>query len=340
VLRHEISGVQYLRGFAAMSVVVYHLSLQYNWLDSKSIELKTLQSGVDIFFVISGYIMFYSTDGGTNLPPVEFFKRRLVRILPLYWLVTLTMIVVLLLAPQLVKQSMLRFWHAVASLAFVPMLNPATKTNYSPLVAPGWTLNFEMLFYAIFAIGMAFNSRSPTKMIAIVISPIVILSTIGLALQPNGVLGVYTNPIMLEFAFGMLIAYATSNQKPRQAPLMYLALGILLAALFLLPMPENSLRSFQFGILASFIVTIAVLVKWPRLTLPLLVGDASYSIYLTHFFVLSALAQLWKRFGLAANPIYALSFYLVGIFTTVAVGILCFQLIERPMTTRGKRLLR
>jgi hypothetical protein len=81
--RLEITGVQYLRGFAAMSVVVFHLSFQLFWLRPTLQPLTTLQSGVDLFFVISGYIMFYSTSGGCDLSPVEFIKRRLVRIVPL-----------------------------------------------------------------------------------------------------------------------------------------------------------------------------------------------------------------------------------------------------------------
>ncbi len=98
--RKDLQGIQYLRGLAAMMVVVYHLSLQLNSINGAR-EFQTLQSGVDIFFVISGFIMMYSTSGGTKITASEFLRRRLVRVAPLYWAATIFIVAMLLFAPQI-----------------------------------------------------------------------------------------------------------------------------------------------------------------------------------------------------------------------------------------------
>jgi hypothetical protein len=136
-LNREIEGVQILRGVAAMSVVVFHLAWQLQRIGSSDGGLSTLASGVDLFFVISGYIMVHSTAGGTNLSAREFIERRLIRIAPLYWFATAAAVVFLLLAPQFVRQTVLSSPHVIASFLFFPALHPSAPTEYAPLVYGG-----------------------------------------------------------------------------------------------------------------------------------------------------------------------------------------------------------
>src|SRR5258708_6315545 len=103
-----------------MSVVFYHLSMQLRWMGASNVTLSTLAAGVDLFFIISGFIMVYSTDGGTNVSPFKFLERRLIRIVPLYWIATAFAVVVLLSAPHLARQTVLALPHILASFAFLP----------------------------------------------------------------------------------------------------------------------------------------------------------------------------------------------------------------------------
>lgn len=336
--RNDIIGIQYLRGVAAMLVVIFHLSMQMEWMNPATTVLKTFQSGVDLFFVISGYIMFQSTRGGTALDAFEFFKRRLIRIVPLYWLATLGMVGVLLIAPQFVKQAVLSMPHAVASLAFFPAPNPAAAGHYGPLVTVGWTLNYEMLFYALFAVAIAAGKKRPERVLLLTAAPIVALSFAGIIFRPEGIIGVYTNPVMLEFVFGMILGATLSVPRTRSAIILAL-IPMMLLLMLVPPMGDGFYRAFRFGILAVLIVAASVLAPWPRSSLLRLLGDASYSVYISHFFVLSAFAQAWRRLGFSTDTTLSIfSFYLAGFVICAIVGVLCWRIVENPISERLRHL--
>lgn len=327
----EVKGVQYLRGIAAMSVVLYHLSMQLHWIEASNFTLDTLAAGVDIFFVISGFIMVYATGGGTTISASEFLKRRLFRIVPLYWLATAFAVVILLLAPQFARQTILAFPHVLLSLAFLPALHPSAPTIYAPLIYVGWTLNYEMLFYALFAAAIAFGRQSPGRVVAIASTPILILSAIGFIVFPRGLLGFYTNSIMLEFVFGMCLALVLVS-VPKSKWYAWLA-AVALVMLFALPAATDYDRSVRYGLIASIVVGSSIVAVWRSIRSLELIGDASYSIYLSHFFVLSAFAQLWLHtFGKPVSLISFSSFYVAGAASAVIAGILCWLLVEKPIT--------
>jgi exopolysaccharide production protein ExoZ len=341
VLKHrpEISAIQYLRAIAAMSVVIFHLSWQLYWLRPTIQALTTLQSGVDLFFVISGYIMFYSTSGGSSLGPGEFFKRRLIRIVPLYWVATLAMIAVLFLAPHLVKQSVFKVDHAIASLMFFPMINPADRFSYAPLVWVGWTLNYEMLFYVFFALGIALGRRRPWQVFIVSALPIFALVSSGYIFTPEGLMKFYTDPIILEFVFGMLVAAIVTRERSPKASWIFIPLFLLFAALYCAPAGLQDYRFARFGTLSAFIILAALRAPWPRVALLRLIGDASYSIYIIHFFVLSAFSQAWRWLGLETSATEIIAFYFLGIVLTVISGVLCWQYIETPLSGIVQRAL-
>jgi len=336
--RTEIVGIQYLRGVAALFVVVFHISLQLNLLAGLP-TLSTLVSGVDLFFVISGFVMVYSTRMGHKSSSSDFILKRFIRIAPLYWAATLFMITVMIVTPQLVKSSKLTLSFALASIALVAHEIPATPKLYGALVAPGWTLELEMIFYLLFAAGLGLGRRG-WPVILVSFAAIALLSTIGLAWRPAGAVGFYTNPIMLEFCYGMLIGalfLQPTFHIGEESALLLFGLG---ALLLLYPHPSNdlTLRCFWFGLPALMIVASALFVPFPEWRFLHLVGDASYSIYLSHFFVLSALAQAWKKLHLL-HGIGPAALYPVALLTCIAVGWGCWRLVELPLTRATRRLL-
>jgi exopolysaccharide production protein ExoZ len=234
--------------------------MQLYWMAASSVTFSTLAAGVDLFFVISGFIMVYSTGGGTTVSAFEFLERRLIRIVPLYWLATGLAVVVLLLAPQLARQTVLTFPHVLASIAFFPALHPSAPTIYAPLVYVGWTLNYEMLFYALFATGIGFGRLSPGRVVAIASTPILTLSAIGFIFFPRGLLGFYANPIMLEFVFGMCLALVLVN-VPKSKFYTWLCV-VALIALFALPAATDYDRSLRYGLIASVVVGASIVAVW------------------------------------------------------------------------------
>ena len=322
-----------------MMVVFHHIIFQWSQLTGRYIG-SNLASGVDIFFVISGFVMVYSTKAG-DMPAGKFIVRRLVRIAPLYWAATVFMIVVLLVYPQAVKSAKLDWLHAAASLAFVAAHNPAysdhSVLSYGPLVAPGWTLNLEMLFYLIFTIAIILARRRTGWFVLILTLPLLTLAGIGWAIGPGGWLGFYAQDILLEFLMGAAIGMVWL----RRATSIPVAIGLLLlvAALCLLiflPSYDGS-RLLRYGILSFLIGVLGVSTTFPQIGWLHRLGDASYSIYLSHFFVLSAVAQIWRKLALTAEG-FAL-FAVASASCAVIGGLVCWYAIEVPMTRSLQRFV-
>lgn len=291
--KEQLSGIQYLRGIAATSVVLFHLSLQLSRISPNLQPFNTLQYGVDLFFVISGFVMAYSTDGGLTLSAAEFFKRRFSRIVPLYWIATTVAAVVLAVGPQYVRATVFSWSRIISSFLFLPF-DYLNAVHSSPIVAIGWTLNYEMFFYSLFAISIATSYKRPYRTVVTTSLLILVLVAFGCLFAPtNAITRFYTNPILIEFVFGMAIGSVTLNIS--QALLPEVITFIALIAMFALPDQGERARSIVYGPLASLIVASAANVCWPKNRLLLLIGNASYSIYISHFFVVSAYAQTWSR---------------------------------------------
>ena len=135
-------SVQALRALAALAVATYH-ALQ--WADG---GFEVGRAGVDVFFVISGFIMWHVT-AGRDVDPGDFLWRRLTRVAPLYWLATLGVLGVALVWPAFLPEVRPGWTHLALSLAFIPHLDP--RGLPFPTLPPGWTLDYEALFYLIFA---------------------------------------------------------------------------------------------------------------------------------------------------------------------------------------------
>jgi peptidoglycan/LPS O-acetylase OafA/YrhL len=337
----DIAGIQYLRGIAATMVVLFHLMAQRGGAD---VELGTLQSGVDIFFVVSGFVMVYSSFCVATPSGREFIRKRLIRIAPLYWAANIFMILVLLIAPRLVKSSHLEPVHALASLLFVAAPNPSGATiTYLPLITLGWTLELEMLFYILFALALDVTDRRKLPTVTLVSVILFGFSCIGLAKGLPSFLsfqGFYTNPIMLEFLFGMLIALVFLRTGRFGNGLLWAIVGAL-AFVCLVALPGEPLlyRPFRYGFAAASIVAASVFAPMPRYKAPHRLGDISYSLYLSHYFILSAFTQLWFRHFAFRSPAEMLSYYAIGLCLAVLGGYLTWRLVERPLLEllRGRR---
>jgi exopolysaccharide production protein ExoZ len=194
-----IRNVQVLRAVAALLVVFIHLDTLL-----ASLGLPVFGGGgVDVFFVISGFIMVYTTSL-RDTGPWSFFADRIARIVPLYWSLTLALIVLNFVAPALLH-SQATWRELIESLVFVPFEKP--NGLIAPVLYVGWTLNYEMFFYLLFAGGLLLHNRRLG--VATVVFCLVFLVAIGLVERPQGVIGrFYTSTILLEFAVGAVIGLA------------------------------------------------------------------------------------------------------------------------------------
>ncbi len=335
----DIISIQYLRGIAAMMVVVVHLHPQLERMGYQGYWPHWLAAGVDIFFVLSGFLMWITTRD-RKVGVLEFYRRRAVRIVPLYWLLTSVAVAVMLIAPQLMQTTRFGLFHVIASYFFVMVPNPAGLIE--PVLTVGWTLNYEMLYYVIFGLTLVLPTAWRFAATAIVL---VGISMLGWFVVGNDtpILKVYTSDIVLEFLLGMGIGWWFSRpHKGGSAALGWLLVlggfaAIALASVFA---PEAS-RPLAQGVPSAAIVMGAILLErfqaLPRFNVLHTLGDASYSIYLSHAFVLSALSQGWRKLNLDSLPGGRVGFCVVGIVACAVAGLVVYYLMEKPLINLFKK---
>ena len=200
-------SIQFLRGVAAILVVLTHsLFASFAYGNDNSYLMnyydfgKFGAVGVDIFFVISGFIMAFVTRFD-NVTLKKFVFDRVIRIVPLYWLFLTVMLCIFLLLPSAFKNNELLTWNVIASYLFLPSYK--FDGSIIPLLGFGWTLNYEVFYYFIFSFFLTVNRE---KRFIFVSLCFVVLSILGIIFEfKNPILFVYTNPILLEFCFGMFI---------------------------------------------------------------------------------------------------------------------------------------
>jgi exopolysaccharide production protein ExoZ len=331
-----IENIQTLRALAALLVVFVHLDVFLRVLGVQPFG----HGGVDLFFVISGFIMVYTTRGRA-ITPAAFIINRITRVAPIYWLITLAVYGVALLAPSLLQATSSDGSELAKSLLFVPF----RKANglVQPVLFVGWTLNYELFFYALFAIGLALPAR---KLGLLLVTGVLgLLVSFGLLTRPESVPGgFYTRPIILEFAFGMGLAalagsWVCETRAGRRALLALACLGLVGVALLPLALPDVS-RVITQGLPAVAVTAAAVVlhqsgVSGSRRWL-LVLGEASYSIYLTHPFVTQAAQKAGKWLGL--NKPLAVALILLTLALVCVVGVITHYLVERPLTKLSKRV--
>ena len=316
-----IRSIQYLRALAALSVVAYHAG---QWIVS---PVSVGAAGVDVFFIISGFVLWTVTWARPQSPGA-FLWRRAVRVVPLYWMATLALAAGALAAPGLIPHVTPQAGHILQSMLFIPHHNP--EGDLFPLLAPGWTLNYEAAFYLVFAAGLALPSRWRLAWLAGVLGP---LACFGLFYFPAYPFG--ANPMLLQFLAGAMLGRlwidrALPSRRVGVA-LMILALAAFAASHPLGVVPDSLLRPLAWGLPAFALVLGALAVEadggvpaWPVVGR---LGDASYAIYLCHTPVIA----LWNRLIGPTNPAL---FFVMAMALSVAAGLACHAAIERPLLRR------
>jgi exopolysaccharide production protein ExoZ len=321
----QVASIQWLRALAAMSVVMFHAC------DTRLAAAGA--AGVDVFFVISGFIMWVSTAGRDN-SPMGFLWRRLVRIAPAYWFFTSVLLTTALLIPGLFRQLKIDWPHVAASYLLIPWVSP-TDGHVAPLLVPGWTLTYEMFFYVIFALSLLVQAKWRLPVVTAVLAALVIL---GIVIRPEGAIAsTYTKPRLLEFAAGLAIARLWLSGRLRMAAWQAGILAVLgmavpiIACVNDVPIDDRTVL-FVFGLPASLLVVAGLALEdtirqWPKAGVR--VGDWSYSIYLVHTMLVSTCVKVWSLLGLQGLP--ADISYLVTVATlSVALGWAGYRFVELP----------
>ncbi|MBA3837194.1 MAG: acyltransferase [Sphingomonas sp.] len=332
-------NIQALRAVAALMVVLHHLAGSLARFGVPEKLLFSGASGVDIFFVISGFVMVHST---AHRPPTPmgFFTNRIVRVAPLYWLITIALASAVVVLPNMFRSVNVTPAGWLKSLAFIPYVNG--DLGMTPILHVGWTLNYEMFFYAIFAVALALGGNNSKRIAGIACGALIALVALGAVFRPeNAIAGFYTDPILIEFGSGMLLAVLHKHLRNVGIATASVALVAAAAALAMKQyfVPDLHRVIGWGGGPAGLIVAVALVfeargmvARWGAVQL---LGAASYALYLIHPLVLAAGTRLTA--GLASPSLAALvtSAILVGV---IVAAVVVHKLIEVPITRFLRRL--
>jgi peptidoglycan/LPS O-acetylase OafA/YrhL len=338
--RKNYHCVQALRAVAAALVVLHHCIMMWIAWILKKPDLPHWANGaagVDIFFAISGFVMAISLPGlaGKANKPAVFLWRRFTRVVPLYWAVTTLKVAILKAFPASAINGLGSPWRIIASYLFIPTSNG--KGEIYPVVEVGWTLNFEVFFYLLFAIALALD-LAPLTFLGPCLTALTLLGT----LRPAGLpaFTVLSSSLVLEFLFGVILAeLATRRKLPGSRAAMLLA-GTGFVALMLIPEPTFDMRFLWWGVPAACVVAggVALEDQWgarmPRWLLE--AGDASYALYLTHTFIMPFLGHLLSRIHLTGIP-GLIAAIVLGMGISLPLSVLVHRWVEKPLMEMFKK---
>jgi peptidoglycan/LPS O-acetylase OafA/YrhL len=342
----RLDNLQMLRALAASTVVVLHAFHETEAIGQATGRPAAVLGGhfafgVDVFFALSGFIMAHTAAGEFEAPgaSLRFFLRRCARVVPLYWLLTTVLLVGGIAAPALLNAPLGDAFHVVASYLFIP--DPRGAGEMRPVIALGWTLNYEMLFYVMFAIAMLLPLRLGIAWLSVQMATMAVGHGF---LDPVHVRAAFwTDPIILEFLFGVYVGLMLrAGWRIGRAAALALAVAGLSGFVGLGDRVEAAPAFLRFGLPAAMLVAAGALgpaTPRSRLTAAAVaLGDASYSLYLVHPFALRPARLAWTK--LVGGQAPSVAFVPVAVAAAVVVGLLLYRLVERPLTSRAQALLR
>jgi exopolysaccharide production protein ExoZ len=335
-----LASIQILRAIAALAIVVHHGLHEADLLAQRSgggfawQAWLPLEAGVDLFFVISGFVMVFASRDlfGSAGSIIPFLRRRLARIVPIYFAVTALFIALAFSGLAPLNRVAPSATEIAATLAFIPYLRPDGLVQ--PVYGLGWTLNYEMFFYALFALALPLPRE---RAVPVVVFVLMLLVTLG-QVVPSSLTAPYfwTRSIILEFGFGMLIGHMALTgirpTRPMAASLAAAALGLLiLGKLTPALLPD---RALLYGLPAALLVMAALAFEGDGKDNALLrlltrLGDATYALYLLHPFVLRGLAVTFGGLLAGLSP---LLFLAAGVTLACITAMIVSTWFEKPVT--------
>ncbi|UWM80272.1 acyltransferase family protein [Rhizobium sp. SRDI969] len=324
-----IYSLQYLRALAATAVVIFHIGLIFGW------NWRPMAAGVDLFFLISGFIM-WSVTANKQTRPGEFLARRLIKIVPLYWLFTAVFVVGVTLSPGPFNNHTSQPIQIVMSLFFIPYYDQSGKIV--PALDVGWTLNYEMFFYLIFSLSLLLRERYRLPCITLTLVSLVLAGALPFK---NAPFEVATSPMLVEFAAGILIAawHQSGRSLTRGADLLFIVAGLIGIALSFImqPLEGTAGRVLMWGLPAALILFGALSYEknhrvW-RIEWLKMLGDASYATYLSHPITIAVCKYLLSKAGLERRDIalsQQLLLFTLTFLALMVVGVACYYIFDKP----------
>lgn len=323
-VRHTFWSIQYLRGLAAIAVVVFHATTG-TLAPPGAYGFKLGEHGVDIFFVISGFIMFTAA---RNESVVRFLIVRAIRIYPLYWAALLTLVLI----THFTAAYGISGRELLASILLWPRYSFGHPDKIWPILVPGWTLTYELFFYAIFSIGILTR-----RVVAVPIAILTVLIVVGRLTHPHAApLVVATSPLLAEFVIGMMLGVLI-HRRMLNYSVLAIVWGLAVAVFWSTGLSKPMIMANAGAIVAAALLAEPYIVRAQSRLLKLL-GDASYAIYLVHVLVLGIPETFFADVLAQQDVTMRWGIVVMMILLATWAGIIVHIVIERPLLKRLRPL--
>ncbi len=326
----QVYSLQILRGVAATSVVYLHtFTLPLNG-----------SFGVDLFFVLSGFVMCMIIDS-SRPTPAAFLLNRITRIVPLYWAVTTMVLVVASAAPHLMGSTVADFDHYLKSLFFIPHFRH--DGQLFPLLMPGWTLNYEAVFYLTIFVVMIVRKEHFAYPVCMLLA--LFYGTSHFASPASVVHQFFHSSLWFEFILGILCFRIHRSGWTASVSKAVAVVVILVSAAVMVAVDLESDRFFNAGLPSFFILLFALRLEDsvrslnPAVLRMLVhVGDASYATYLSHMFVIGLVERIaFPMLGFTEKNMLTAAF---TIGCCLIAGSLIYRFVDRPLVRECRKLTR
>jgi peptidoglycan/LPS O-acetylase OafA/YrhL len=322
---HMIKSIQSLRAIAAISVVLFHCGAKIAEI-SPGVHYNLFHlfdSGVDLFYIISGFVIPLSIKSNSSDSAWRFLIHRFIRIVPLYWFTTSLFIGLLLFSPHIFQTYKFDFWHSIYSYLFLPQLR-------RPVISIGWTLVYLMYFYIVFALTLAIVGKSKVNWLIFVFVCSYLIGLYFPYYKRYPAFELITSELLLEFGMGLLFYFLYQKNIRINFTV---AAGMIISGIFLCYLLQGMPRLYSYGMPMALIFCGVVLSPKELLNVTLLqyMGNLSYSLYLVQVFTVPACGILTKK--LSFNPVgLSIPYFIFYLCVTVFAGMVLYILIERPAT--------
>jgi peptidoglycan/LPS O-acetylase OafA/YrhL len=342
--KDDIKSIQILRALAALSVVYTHCADNYE-------TPKAGDFGVDIFFIISGFIIAYVVSTNTE----HFFMKRFIRIWPMYFISTVVMAFCVIIFPTLINSTKVSVSGFIKSIFFVPYMQYEGK--HQPILGQGWTLNFEIFFYLVMFICVLVVRNKKFISLCCIGLLVFFLAALNFFDVKDFILNYYRTGLIPEFIYGIILymAYNWFGEKynGKKVPAGIKIAGAVCSAgafVFLFYSQSNAFmisknRNIYFGI-PAFVVVSSLLITEKGIgenivtRLLVKIGNASYAMYLFHYFIVVFIARVIFRNITNGTMIVEVAKTTLTIIITIVVSIVTYEMIDSPIQKYFKGVLK
>ncbi|MDE1914551.1 MAG: acyltransferase [Sphingomonadales bacterium] len=288
--KKRLDSIQYLRAVAAMLIVMVHLSI---FVKGEFLEkiFKLGSCGIDIFFVVCGFVSAYPMCWGAKINPLGFVIKRIKKIVPAYWAVTIFIFFVGIVKGGHASGGMVSPERLIKSLFFVPYADDSG--HFFPILYVGWSLNLEIAFYAFYAICLKVKNVFE---IDVSYYSIFSIALIGGVFGGSKYLNFYGSDLIVDFALGILCSKLISIMRWEGRYLIIVIFSLIFLTQYFI---DGAFRTIIVGVCVALMLFSIISRELTTISTPnkffVSAGNLSYYIYLLHPLAIKLAEEVIKK---------------------------------------------